>query len=90
MPERKMKIIKNPATVEDRDLKKAYELALKFLESERYKIEKVKMGISPFAPTYEKFMIIHITPSPKKISELIELEDKLQKKAGKEVGISLS
>ncbi len=90
MPERKMKIIKNPAKVEDKDLKRAYELALKFLESERYKIEKVKMGISPFAPTYEKVIIIHITPLPKKISELIELEDKLQKKAGKEVGISLS
>ncbi|WP_456426517.1 hypothetical protein [Desulfurobacterium sp.] len=85
-----MKIIKNPAKVEDKDLKRAYELALKFLESERYKIEKVKMGISPFAPTYEKVIIIHITPLPKKISELIELEDKLQKKAGKEVGISLS
>ena len=84
-----MKVIENPTVVEDKDLKKAYEVALKFLESEGYKVKEIRMGISPFAPTYQKSMIIEIKPSPKDIMELIRLKTMLQQKLDKKVGVTL-
>jgi len=84
-----MKVIKNPAEVEDRDLAKAYETTLKFLEEKGFGVKKVKMAISPFAPTYKKAMIVKIFPCPEDVVELVNLEQALQKKIGKSVGISL-
>jgi len=84
-----MKVIKNPAKVEDQDLAKAYETALKFLEEKGFRVKKVKMAISPFAPTYQKAMIVKISPTPQDIVELVNLEQTLQKKLGKKVGVSL-
>ncbi|RUM42466.1 MAG: hypothetical protein DSY35_05265 [Desulfurobacterium sp.] len=46
-------------------------------------------AISPFAPTYQKAMIIEISPTPKSIVELVNLEQTLQEKVGEKVGISL-
>jgi len=85
-----MKVIKTPSSIEDKDLAKAYELALKFLRDRGYEIKKVKTGHSPFAPTYKKVMIIQINPMPEKILELVDLETQLQRKVGKQVGILLS
>ena len=49
-----MKVIKNPAKVEDQDLAKAYETALKFLKEKGFRVKKVKMVISPFATLISK------------------------------------
>jgi len=83
-----MKVIKNPAKVEDQDLAKAYETALKFLEENGFRVTKVKMAISPFAPTYQKTMVVEISPTPRNIVELVNLEQALQKKMRK-VGVTL-
>ena len=90
MPGYKVKVIRNPASVEDRDLAKAYNIALNFLQEKGYKVKKVKMGVSPFAPTYKKVMIIQISPIPKEVPELVDLESQLQRRVGKKVGILLS
>ncbi|MEO2068028.1 MAG: hypothetical protein ABGX27_00760 [Desulfurobacteriaceae bacterium] len=42
-----MEIINNPAVVKGKDLSKAYETAIKFLEGKGYKVKEVRMGISP-------------------------------------------
>jgi len=89
MPGYRVKVIRNPASVEDRDLAKAYDIALNFLKEKGFKVKEVRMGISPFAPTHKKTMIIEISPSPKDIVELVFLKQDLQKKVGKRVGITL-
>ncbi|OMH40184.1 hypothetical protein [Desulfurobacterium indicum] len=84
-----MKVIKNPATVEDKDLKRAYEIALKVLKEKGFKVKEVQMAISPFAPTYKKAMIVEISPHPKDVFEMATLNEFLQKKIGRKVGVSL-
>ncbi|WP_456465665.1 hypothetical protein [Desulfurobacterium sp.] len=84
-----MEIIKNPATVEDRDLARAYKIALKFFAERGFKVKKVRMGISPFAPTHKKSMIVEISPSPEHIVNLVHLKQDLQKRIGKKVGVTL-
>ncbi|RUM42465.1 MAG: hypothetical protein DSY35_05260 [Desulfurobacterium sp.] len=84
-----MKVIKNPAKVEDKDLAEAYEVALRFFRERGLKVKEVRMSISPFAPTRQKSMIIEISPSSQHIVELVQLKQSLQKEVGKRVGITL-
>jgi ribosomal protein RSM22 (predicted rRNA methylase) len=84
-----MRVIKNPAVVDDKDLARAYEIVSKFLEEKGYEIKEVQMAVSPFAPTYQKSMIVEVSPLIKDVIERVELERSLQKKVGRKVGVSL-
>jgi hypothetical protein len=85
-----MKTVESLFSVKDKDLDRAYEIAINFLQEKGYKVKKVKAGISPFAPTYEKVIIIHISPVPDEVSELVNLESELQGRVGERVGVLLS
>jgi hypothetical protein len=84
-----MKAVRNPAEVKDKDLAKAYKLAVEFLEERGFKVKEVQMAVSPFAPTHKKAMIVEISPHPKDIFEMALLNETLQRKIGRKVGVSL-